>query len=498
MEIKFNQTACPCLRLIASECKTQEQTQEVRLPDSMPDIGHVLGCWGQALVRSKEWRGNSMSVSGGVMAWALYVPEDGSKPRSVEAWIPFQMHWDLPDAQRDGTIIAIPLIKSMDARSISARKLMLRANVSVMGQALEPAEVEIFTPREVPKEVELLKVSYPMELPMEAGEKLFQVDEELTLPGNYPPVESILRYEAMPQITEQKLMAGRLVFRGVCNMHLLYENGGNIYAWDMELPFSQYAELDRDRSVDAACDMIPMVTGLEISAGQEQKLNFKCGMSAQYTVYDRQMLELVEDAYSPRRTVQVHTQALELPACLERMEKQEQVQAAAELEGERIVDVCWQPEHPQNSLTDGMMEFAYPGQFAVLYYDREGNLQSANIRHEGSSIFEADEHNRCTGHISSMQLPQASVTAQGIQVSADFGVSITAFSQQGLPMVTELAVGDAVEPDPNRPSLILCRAGDDRLWDIAKACGSTVDAISKANELQGEPEYGRMLLIPIS
>ena len=61
MELQFNQTACQCLRQAVWEVKEQEQTQEVRLPDAMPDIGKVLGAWGQPLIRSKEWRGDGMT-----------------------------------------------------------------------------------------------------------------------------------------------------------------------------------------------------------------------------------------------------------------------------------------------------------------------------------------------------------------------------------------------------------------------------------------------------
>jgi hypothetical protein len=36
------------------------------------------------------------------------------------------------------------------------------------------------------------------------------------------------------------------------------------------------------------------------------------------------------------------------------------------------------------------------------------------------------------------------------------------------------------------------------IWDIAKASGSTVDAIRQANNLEEEPQQGQILLIPIS
>jgi hypothetical protein len=35
------------------------------------------------------------------------------------------------------------------------------------------------------------------------------------------------------------------------------------------------------------------------------------------------------------------------------------------------------------------------------------------------------------------------------------------------------------------------------LWEIARSCGSTVDAIRKVNGVEGELEEDQMLLIPV-
>ena len=71
-------------------------------------------------------------------------------------------------------------------------------------------------------------------------------------------------------------------------------------------------------------------------------------------------------------------------------------------------------------------------------------------------------------------------------------------ADEGLPTVTGLELGEAARPDPKRPSMILCRAGEKSLWELAKASGSTVEAIRAANGLMDEPEQGRMLLIPVT
>ena len=72
MEIQFDRISVPYLQKLAGQLRAQEQTIEVRLPDGQPDIGRVLGAWGQVIVRSKEWGSGTMSLSGGVMTWVLY------------------------------------------------------------------------------------------------------------------------------------------------------------------------------------------------------------------------------------------------------------------------------------------------------------------------------------------------------------------------------------------------------------------------------------------
>lgn len=145
--MQWNKKPCPYLKTIARQVQNQEQTQELRLAEEMPDIGRVLSAWGQCVVRSKEWRGDGMSVSGGVSASVVYLPEDGSYPRTVEIWLPFQMKWNFPQAQRECTLRVNCLLHSLDARLLSARKMMVRSSVSMLAEALEQSDAELYSAR---------------------------------------------------------------------------------------------------------------------------------------------------------------------------------------------------------------------------------------------------------------------------------------------------------------------------------------------------------------
>ena len=148
MEMQFDKTFVPYLEKIAGGAKTQEQTLELRISDGMPDIGRVLGAWGQVIVRGKELHNDQMTVSCGVMARVLYVPEDADGVRSVDGWLPFTTKWELPDSPHDGKILLSCLLNGVDARSTSARKLMVRATLSASAEAWLQGHTEIETPME--------------------------------------------------------------------------------------------------------------------------------------------------------------------------------------------------------------------------------------------------------------------------------------------------------------------------------------------------------------
>lgn len=497
MELQFGKTMLSCLDTAVQEVQNSEQTQQIGLPDGMPDIGRILSAWGQTILRGKEWRGDSIAFSGGMMVWVLYAPEDGTEARCIDAWIPFQMKWDLPAGTPEGSIRIQCLPRFVDARSVSARKIMVRAGVSTLAMALAPREVEVFAPESVPEGVELLRSVYPVRLPKEAGEKTFLQDEELILPDSAPQPEKLIYYRLNPKITDKKVLSNKIVFRGNTILHVLYRSEeGQLHSWDFEVPFSQYADLNEEHSTDAQTDILLSPTSLELELDDEGHLRLKSGVVAQYLITDKALLEVIEDAYSPDRELTLQTEDLELPAVLDT--RRENLYGEQSIPGDANVaaDVTFLPDFPRQRRTETGVEMELPGVFQVLYYGEDGALHSGSAHWEGKHTLNADENSEFLA----IPMPGEAQAAAGngsVLAKAEFPMEITAATSRGIPMVTGLNLGEPRQANPERPSLILRRAGDKRLWDLAKASGSTVEAIRKANNLQDEPAPNQMLLIPV-
>lgn len=497
MELEFHKSMCNCLNPVVGDIRNQEQTQEVKLSEGMPDVGRILASWGQCLLRSKEWRSGSMGVSGGVMTWTLYMPEDSSQPVCVEAWVPFHMKWDLPHTQRDGVIRAGCAVGRVDARTLSARRILVRTEVSVWTEALEPTEREIMMPADMPEDIQLLRQIYPLLIPREAGEKSYILEDELQVPTSGGVLEKIISYQMRTEILDKKVIGQRIAFRGNGLLHLVYQGEDEkIHCYDQEIPFSQLVELEQDYDSECELDILPAVTSLEVDLMNE-KLHVKCGMTAQYLVRVRELVELICDAYSPRRTVNTVLKELNLPVVLDQRLENRQIELEMPSEPTEIADTVMFLDYPHMLRGSEMTELELNGHIQVLYYDQEDHLQLAEKPFDEKIEIPISTEAELQASVSEADLPQVIFSGNGIHANNMITLQLTTVSDCGIPMVVGLEAGDEEEPDPNRPSLILRKTGDEPLWEVAKQCGSTVDAIRTANKLLSEPENGQVLLIPI-
>jgi hypothetical protein len=496
MELQFNKGDVAFLHRAVDQAQTQEQTQEIRIGDGMPEIGRVLGCWGQVMIRGKEWRGNGISIQGGVKLCVLYAPEEGDSYQSVEAWLPFQMKWDLKEDLQDGTILVQPMLKSADARGVSSRKLMVRANISCGLQAYSPSHKEVYSPVQVPEDVCLLRRSYPVMLPKEAGEKLMQLDDELPLKKYDEKPWKLHGCWLIPSVTEQRVMTDKLIFRGKGKLCMICScEEGKPEFLEQEISFSQYAQLNEQISANAMIRSVPILSNLELEPG-EGKLYIKAGIVMQYLIYDRQMLELVEDAYSPRRSVKVQLQPLVIPSLLDSVTETVRQRQNMQADQPQLLRCDWRGEFPSCANHNDTLNLEQEGQMHFLYADAEGQLQGAAQRGKLQWQLPSFSDNHTLVYL---QAPEVECYSDHEGLAADISLTYSAdtVSTGMMDMVSALELGECAESDPMRPSLVVKRSGADSIWSLAKACGSTVEAILEANGLEEAPKDDRLLLIPV-
>ena len=493
MELNFETIIVPYMQSVGRCSQSQELTQQVRLPDALPDIQNILSSWGQVVIRGKEWRSGCIEVSGGVKAWVLYTGEDGQKANPVETWLPFQFSWDVAATDRDGEIIAEPSLCSIDARTLSDRKILVRATVGIVMEALVPAETTVYDVGEVPAEVQILRNTYPMLLPVEAGEKIIQIEEPLDSFGQDPDI-SLLRYNLIPAVEENKIISDKLVMRGNAVLDVLFmDSACAIHSRRLEIPWSQYTQLNAEHEQDANVNLCFAVADMEIEKAEQSGFSLKCGIVSQYVVYENKPITVIEDAYVPNRIVNCTAETVSLPAILDTQDRILQVEADVQLLGHEILDISMLADSLQRRTEADRKTVMTSGSFQILSVDMEGNLCTAHAKWETNWVLDMHQNVQNDVTLSLTGVPKIS----GDSISGSIRLTSRSTATQGMQAINKIELGEAEQPDPNRPSIILRPIGNESLWQIAKSTGSTVDAIQKVNEIQQPVNSNQMLLIPI-
>ncbi len=485
MDLQFSKIPTDWLRPGLGNTKIQEQTLEVRLTDDAPDIGKVICAWGQPLLRSKQWNRGSAGVSGGVMAWVLYQSAQEGTLSSVACWVPFQTRWEIPEGERDGVLLANCYLQGVEARTLSARKLMVRCSLGLTGQTMTPVTAQLPQAGELPEDVQILKKTWDVLLPREAGEKMVSLEESLDIPEG-GEIQKILYYCLHPQISDCKLMADRAVFRGSALCHVLYQDSAGVPgSWDFTLPFSQFTELEREYGEDDRLLVTPQLAGLEMEVG-EKKLTVKASLLGQYLVLQKNRLETVMDAYSLTRKATLQTQELLLPWVTEILQTQERAEAPVNPEGRGIDCACFLAP-PR--LDTGGGELA--ASFQLLSASDTGyTAQTAPWQTQWSLPGMED------GAMFVWLTEQPQLVSPD-KCEAQIGAKAMGLDQMHMLVVSGMTLGEERESAPDRPSMILRRAQNQSLWQLAKEMGTTTQAILDANGLSQMPPEGSWLLIPV-
>ncbi|MBR5126228.1 MAG: DUF3794 domain-containing protein [Oscillospiraceae bacterium] len=496
MEVSFKRSTLSFVAPVLSQVQNMEQSQDLRIPDGMPEAGRVLCCWGQCVLRTKQWQGSQIQLSAGISVTVAYLPEEGGTLQRLQCWIPFQFRWDLPEDCSEGAFRVQCLPGNVDARLVSSGKLSVRARMSALAEVWCPEVREVYSPEGDCGDAEYLQQEYPMQLPREVGETTFALEDTLTLPSSAPSMERLIYGRMDPEISDTRVLGDRLVFRGKGNLHILYESSdGKLHRWDFEVPFSQYASLRHEYSPEAGVSILPAVTIFEPELA-DGAVSFRAELTGQYLIHDRQMVRLTQDAYLPGQSVRIQKSTLDIPAILETRRENIYGEQGIPMEGMDLVDSWINPEFPRLRAGESGTLVELPSSVQYLYSDPDGELHSGSSRIEGTMRYLVESDAKLSSFLSGGMRPEILNNGGSMMAQVTMPAELILLSGQGLPVVTGLELPDNRVKDPDRPSLILRRA-DGTLWDLARDNGSRVSAIRQANGLESEPVPGQMLLIPV-
>lgn len=490
MELAFHEETQTYLAEKRFDLLYQEQTAEMTLPETMPDINRVVDSFGTVLVQSKTADGGSVTVTGGIQAGVLYLPEGGDQLQRIDVYLPFTVTKKL-QTEPDTTLFYWGWIKGMDTRFINARKILVRATLGSELTLLTPTSLSLSRLENRPAGLECRSGTYPMVLPLCAAEKELQIADEVLMPEQEPGMDRLLKYTCGVEIEEGRSIGDKAVFKGNLVIRVMYQSeNGTVSTWSSRVPFSQYAELSREVE-EGRVSVQPIFRHVEIDTdGQpdSHRLLLNVTVTAQVLVRGTVKLQLTEDAYALWGDFQPRWQTLELTPCLDQVRADLTQTVSLPEDAASLLDCTLFADRPGTGAMGNRQQAELSG--TILYFDADRVLRSKPLRLTLPEPPEVETLPETVCRIVS----EGEIQFLGRQLRIPLTAELTCLKR----MVCRNLEGAVLEEGetPEGPSLIV-KTCSGSLWELAKEHHSTVSALRGANGLETDeiPEP-RLLLIP--
>lgn len=497
MEMELQRLSLDGYRTVYQGTFSQEETLESIVPDACPDIARIVSAAGTAWMKEKESGDGAVRITGTARVTVLYMPEGDGGIQTMEVSIPFQCTRTDPAVKTGDPLRASVQVASADARTLNPRKVLVRVNLTAWAAVSAPDTLSLSGGVDGAEGLEQLQTPGRVCQIAAVSEKPFVFSDVLQPPASRPEMEQLLHTRAEMGTVEAKFIGKKLVLKGEVLLTALYLAGGSPNTVRFELPYSQVLDLG-EVPEEAEPDTIVVLKSADCKL-QDGDLDITVEALAQTVLWTHRAVTVLQDAYSVGAPVDVSRTQLEVCTGAERLLRREQAHSTAPcgIPMRQVLD-CWAAVSGVSAApAEGGIEFTADLHTAALCLTEEEAYLAVEDTIPVRCRMDLSPDAACTCRCRPIGEVSAVPISSGIEFRLEVEFTLTLCQEKRIPCVSALSPGAAAQ-DVNRPSVVIRRvASGESLWDIAKACASTVQEICGANGLSGEEiPAGTLLLIP--
>lgn len=505
MELELNRTQMTGYETVLDTTLLHEETMEMIVPDACPDILRIVDTEARVCLGGKDAMEGRAELTGNIKAAVLYLPDGEEGMRRLEVSIPFSCPVESARLSARCSLVVLPRVQAAETRSINPRKVLVRANLALSVRAFAPMMDSICTGLEDTGAggVEQLKERLSTYVVACVEEKPFTFSDDLTLSGSKPEAQELLKHRLNLLCTESKVIGNKLIFKGEAVLQVFYRSVENtLCAADYTLPFSQIMEVSgAGEEADCGLEVVVASSECSLSPGDGRTLSVSLGLLAQAIVREERSVELLSDAYATLCLLEVDRRSYDMSRLLERSVKVQSVREIVEtgVLARSIADAYLSVGQVLQAREGAYITVTADTSVTILYEGEEGGPGAVRRQIPVSCQLELPEGCTCSCLCRCPEPVFATPTSGGIEVRFQIEFQYLALSGSAVSGVCDLRVDEEPPTDcENIPSIVLRMVGEqERLWDIAKAYGTTRLDIMQANELEDETvPRGQLLLIP--
>ena len=477
------------------------------LPDYYPDIAAVLKCILKPVIQSKQQSKDRLIVDGTVIIQVLYLDESRKCVHSCETTKPFTSTFSINADAVSPVIRVTAKTEYVNCRAVSPRRLDIHGSFTVKLVMLAEGEADVVSAING-ETMHTRKRVVTYSVPAMSAEKSFSISEVLELGASQPPAEAIIRTDAAAVFSDCKLMTGKAIVKGelmLCNLYTSDIAAGEVHKTRHEIPFSQIIDiegLDDEWLCDVHLNIIS--SDIRIAAnqnGEGKLLEVNLKLAAIVDCYRTGQTEIVTDAYSTACPVSLERKRLDTSHLIAINRDRTVLKETFDLPDEgvaEIIDIWCDAISAAERCENGISNI--DGRMMVFLLARDG---SGNVSFfERPTDFKLEFKDGCTDFDSDFAVADVdySMTGSGqLEIRANLDVTRRCFVNESVVAVSAVLVNEDAAFQKDRAALKIYFANSgESVWDVAKACRTSVDAVMQENNLSSDVlAKDTMLLVPL-
>ncbi len=481
------------------------------LPEYCPDVAVVLKCVITPQLHSRRWSGDAFTVDGMAVMRILYLDEERSCVRVAEFTQPINCTLR---GQSGCESIPVRVWMTQDyvnCRAVSPRRVEVRAGFTVHACAEQAKMIEL--PCAAAQARLYTKgVTRTVTAPLSSGEKLLTVNETLAFDSGLPAAEQLLGGECTAAVSEVKLLTDKAIVKGQIYLHQLYTDdsvSGTTYVLEYTVPFSVIMDVEGVRDGQLHTAQVSVLSDTEEcvvgEGGQNSAIGFTAKLLVQLFTYEKAAAQLVTDAFHPDCPVTLSDDTLSLCSLTEALRQSATVQKSVALPSDglrEIVDAWVMPMPTVGRVENGRIELNAPMLLSLLVRDADGVIayyeRAEDFRVEWLQTVSCDEAAVSVKAYPTVMGMSYAAIGDKLDLRLTLAISCELWETAHERVVRDITLQNenAYPVDKAAMRLYYADAGES-VWDIARRCHTSPDAVREENDLRDEILSAKtVLLIP--
>ena len=510
MELRTNQTIIPALETADPVIQEQGIELDYVLPDYYPDVCKLMKCFILPSVTSESISDNRLSYELSAEIRILYCSENSHILQCVTQTLHFSRTAELPAGEQLSVEI-FPVLDYVNCRAVSKRRLDVRGAMTVKIRTSRIRRQEALSSISG-KNIQFRKKTFQYESNRLHTVNHVLLSEELELGSQKPPLLHIVRCEALPADQSQKFISGRLTAQGNLQIHILYacekDNDSCLEPMSFKIPYSQMIELDGIEEQDN-CEILCTVVSCDLKPvtdenGDISLLRCEAELKLDCTAVRMTSDSLICDAFSTEHPCEV--QKTSLITCSSPVPFSEMLLHTAKLTCEDCeLDCVYDAWCEIRSLMTNIenSELCVSGMLNHYVLVREVSGMPR--------LLEKEEPFEYRFPIQNLSVPDriqlraftenCSYTLSGsseVSLKTEIRMMGTVTHCTETEVLSDIIVQEEENFQEHYALKLYFGKAQEEIWEIAKRCHTSVEAILEENDLAQEQLTGNaMLLIPI-